>query len=96
MSYNLEEVICMDARVDSRVPVDVKEKASKELAAHGLSISSFIRMTLSSVANDGLPKYWGIPNAETMSSIDEAIDDMKKPHLKGASSYDELEKLLDE
>ena len=37
----------MDARVDSRVPVDVKEKASKELAAHGLSISSFIRMTLS-------------------------------------------------
>ena len=41
----------MDARVDSRIPVDVKEKASKELAAHGLSISSFIRMTLSSVAN---------------------------------------------
>ena len=40
----------MDARVDSRIPVDVKEKASKELAAHGLSISSFIRMTLSSVA----------------------------------------------
>ena len=28
----------MDARVDSRIPVDVKEKASKELAAHGLSI----------------------------------------------------------
>lgn len=86
----------MDARVDSRVPVDVKEKASKELAAHGLSISGFIRMTLSSVANDGLPKYWGIPNVETMASIDEAIDDMKSPHLKSASSYDELEKLLDE
>ena len=29
----------MDARVDSRIPVDVKEKASKELAAHGLSQS---------------------------------------------------------
>ncbi|GGI63203.1 damage-inducible protein J [Limosilactobacillus caviae] len=53
-------------------------------------------MMLSSVANDGLSKCWGIPNAETMSSIDEAIDAMKKPHLKGASSYDELEKLLDE
>ena len=35
-------------------------------------------------------------NAETMLSINEAIDDMKKPHLKSASSYDELEKLLDE
>lgn len=86
----------MDSRVDSRVPVDVKERASKELAAHGLSISSFIRMMLSSVANDGLSKYWGIPNAETMSSINEVIDDMKKPYLKGVSSYDELEKLLDE
>lgn len=96
MSCNIDEVISMDARVDSRVPVDVKEKASKELAAHGLSISSFIRMMLSSVANDGLPKYWGIPNAETISSIDEAIDDMKKSHLKSASSYDELAKLLNE
>lgn len=86
----------MDARVDSRIPFDVKEKASKELAAHGLSISSFIRMTLSSVANDGLPKYWGIPNAETMSSINEAVDDLSKHKLKGASSYNELEKLLDE
>ena len=80
MSYNAGEVISMDSRVDSRIPVDVKERASKELAAHGLSISSFIRMMLSSVANDGLPKYWGIPNTETMSSIDEVMDDMKKPH----------------
>lgn len=86
----------MDTRVGIRVPVDVKEKASKELAAHGLSISSFIRMTLSAVANDGLPKYWEIPNAETMSSINEAVDDLSNHKLKGASSYDELEKLLDE
>ncbi|WP_076459430.1 type II toxin-antitoxin system RelB/DinJ family antitoxin [Limosilactobacillus caccae] len=86
----------MDARVNSRIPIDVKEKANKELAAHGLSISSFIRMTLTSVANDGLPKYWGIPNAETMSSIDEAINDMKDSHLKSANSYDDLEKLLNE
>ena len=86
----------MDARVDSRIPVDVKENASKELAALGLSISSFIRLTLASVANDGLPKYWGIPNAETMSSINEAVDDLKNHQLAGASSYNELEKLLDE
>ena len=86
----------MDARVNSRVPVDVKEKASKELAAHGLSISSFIRIALSSVANDGLPKYWGIPNAETMPSINEAVDDLSTHKLKGVSSYNELEKLLDE
>lgn len=86
----------MDARVDSRIPIDVKEKASKRLAAHGLSISSFIPMTLSSVAKDGLSKYWGIPNAETMSSINEAVDNLKDHKLKDTSSYDELEKVLDE
>jgi DNA-damage-inducible protein J len=86
----------MDVRVESWVPVDVKEKASKELAAHGLSISSFTRMTLSSVANDGLPKYWEIPNAETMSSIDEVVADLKDHQLKDVSSYDDLGKLLNE
>ncbi|MCH3904305.1 MAG: type II toxin-antitoxin system RelB/DinJ family antitoxin [Lactobacillus sp.] len=86
----------MDARVDSRVPEDIKKKAAEELAKHGMSISSFIRVMLSSVANDGLPKYWGIPNIETMASFDEAVDDLKNPKLKGATSYDELEKLLDE
>lgn len=86
----------MDARVNSRIPEDVKKQANKVLADHGLSISSFIRIALTSVARDGLPKYWGIPNAETMASLDEAIEDIKDPHLKGASSYEELEKLLDE
>lgn len=86
----------MEAKVDSRVPEDVKNRASKVLKDHGLSISSYIRLTLTAVANDGLPKYWGIPNMNTISSINEAIDDIKDPHLKGASSYEELEKLLNE
>ena len=86
----------MDARVDSRVPVDIKQKASKVLADHGLSLSAYIRMVLTSVANDGLLKYWGIPNMKTMSSIEEAVDDLKTHKLEGATSYTELEKLLDE
>lgn len=86
----------MDARVDSRIPEDIKLKANKVLADHGLTISSFIRIALTSVANDGLPKYWGIPNTGAMKGILEAADDIKAPHLKGANSYEELEKLLDE
>lgn len=84
----------MEAKVDSRVPAEVKEKASKELAAHGLSISSFIRMTLSSIAKDVFPKYWGIPNVETMASIEEAVEDMNNPKLKSTSSFEELENLV--
>lgn len=37
-----------------------------------------------------------ILNKETISSICEAIDDMSDHHLKVASSYEELEKILDE
>lgn len=37
-----------------------------------------------------------ISNAEVIVSLDEAIEDIKNPHLKAASSYEELEKLLDE
>ena len=37
-----------------------------------------------------------MPNKETMSSIYEAIADMSGHHLKVASSYEELEKILDE
>lgn len=37
-----------------------------------------------------------IPNKESMSSIYEAIDDMHDHHLKAASSYEGLEKILDE
>lgn len=72
------EVIKVDARIDSRISADIKRKASKVLADHGL------------------PKYWDIPNVETMSSIEEAIDDLKTHKLEGTTSYPELEKLLDE
>lgn len=76
----------MNARI---VPIETKAKKSKELAEHRMTISA-------SVAKDGLPKYWGIPNAESIASIEEAINDIKDPHLAEVSAYDELKKLLDE
>lgn len=36
-----------------------------------------------------------IPNKESIESIFEAIDDMKNHQLKSASSYEELEKILE-
>lgn len=37
-----------------------------------------------------------IPNRESIESIFEAIDDMKNHQLKSASSYEELEKILEQ
>lgn len=86
----------MDARVDSRIPIDVKKRAAQELEKHGMSLSEYVRMMLTSVANYGLPSDWGIPNAETIASLNEAIDDLSHSKSKGASSYSELEEQLNE
>lgn len=37
-----------------------------------------------------------IPNKESMTSIFEAINDIKDHHLKSAKNYEELEKILEE
>ncbi|KRL20328.1 type II toxin-antitoxin system RelB/DinJ family antitoxin [Lentilactobacillus kisonensis] len=83
------------ARIEARIDSDVKNKAKTVLEAHGLTISDFIRMTLTTVANEGLPKYYSIPNRELIDSLQEVIHDLAgKKELPGADNLDELEKLL--
>ncbi|RMW42261.1 type II toxin-antitoxin system RelB/DinJ family antitoxin [Lactiplantibacillus pentosus] len=83
------------ARIEARIDEDVKSKAQDVLAKHGLTISDFVRMTLTTVANEGLPKYYSIPNRELKHSIQEVIDDLSdKEKLPEAHSFKELEKLL--
>lgn len=60
-------------------------------------ISAGIKQKVSkALADHGLPRYWDLPNVETMNSIEEAIDDLKTNKLEGTMSSRELEKLLDE
>ena len=61
ITYNIAEVMRM-ARIEARIDGTIKSKAKDVLANHGLTISDFIRMTLTTVAHDGLPKYYSIPN----------------------------------
>lgn len=53
--------IIKEARVTARIDQWTKDRAEEELSKHGLSISEFIRMNLTTVANQGLPEYYGIP-----------------------------------
>ena len=43
-----------EARVSARIDQETKNKAEEVLSKHGLSISEFIRMNLTTVANQGL------------------------------------------
>jgi len=53
-------------------------------------------MNLTTVANQGLPDYYGLPNETTMKAIYEAIDMIKNGNGKSASTFEELEQLLAE
>lgn len=85
-----------EARVSARIDQLTKTKAKKELSKHGLSISEFIRMNLTTVANQGLPDYYGMPNETTMAAIYEMIDSFKNKEKIEAISFDDIQKLFDE
>lgn len=83
------------ARIEARIDGNIKNKAKDVLANHGLTISDFMRMTLTTVANEGLPKYYSIPNRELRDSIQEIADDLSgKEKLPEAHSIKELDRLL--
>ncbi|KRK88819.1 type II toxin-antitoxin system RelB/DinJ family antitoxin [Lentilactobacillus sunkii] len=96
MTYNYVEVINM-ARIEARIDSKVKDKAKVELANHGLTISDFIRMTLTTIANEGLPKYYSLPNNELLAALQEVVDDVSGKHkLPTAHSVEELKKMLND
>ncbi|WP_282929003.1 type II toxin-antitoxin system RelB/DinJ family antitoxin [Anaerococcus sp. Marseille-Q7828] len=85
-----------EARVSARIDQLTKTKAEKELSKHGLSISEFIRMNLTTVANQGLPDYYGMPNETTMAAIYEMIDTLKNKEKVESVSFEDIKKLFDE
>lgn len=85
------------ARINTRIDPEIKEKAQEQLAQHGLTMSEFMRIVVTTVANDGLPEYFGLPNSKVVSSINEIADDLSgTSKLKSANSKSELENLLNE
>ncbi|GHP14021.1 hypothetical protein YK48G_14460 [Lentilactobacillus fungorum] len=82
-------------RINVRIDPDIKQKAEAQLEKQGLTISEFVRATLTSVANEGLPEHFMIPNQETLAGIQEAIDEIKgKNNLPGTSDPKKLLQML--
>ena len=93
----MQENINRESRVSARIDKATKERAESVLSKHGLTISEFIRMNLTTIANEGLPPYYCYPNTETLRAIWEIVDYIKdddKAENK-ASSYEELMNMLD-
>ena len=58
-----------DARITARINSNVKNKAEERLKNHGLSISEYMRIVVTEVANSGLPKDFGYPNKMVQDSL---------------------------
>ncbi|QGV05152.1 type II toxin-antitoxin system RelB/DinJ family antitoxin [Lactobacillus acetotolerans] len=88
-----------DARITARINSNVKNKAEEQLKNHGLSISEYMRIVVTEVANNGLPKDFGYPNKMVQDSLLETANAYayaNNSKLHKASNPKELEKLLNE
>lgn len=94
LAYSNNEVVNMD-RIETRIDSATKNKAKAVLANHSLTISEFVRMIVTTVANNGLPKYYSFPNQELSDSLQEVTDDLAgKKKLPEEHSFEELEEML--
>lgn len=85
------------ARIEARIDDETKQKAIAELKKHQITLSAFVKAQVATVASDGLPPYYSIPNIKQDEAIQEIADDLTgKKKLKSATSSDELERLLNE
>lgn len=84
-------------RINTRISPDIKERAQIELAKKGLTISEYMRIVLTSVANEGLPQHFGQPSSELLDAIGEMLTVVNgdKKADNTASSLDELNRELD-
>lgn len=81
------------AEIRSRIEPDLKEEATRVLAACGLNVSDAIRLFLRQVvAQNGLPFEVKMPNAATRAAMAEA-DAGNLPRFKSAQElFDDFEK----
>lgn len=83
------------SRINTRIDPVIKKKAQEQLAQHGLTMSEFMRVVVTTVANNGLPQYYGFPNKQVARSLTEVAEDLAgTTELKSATNKQELEQLL--
>jgi DNA-damage-inducible protein J len=86
-----------NARIEVRIDNDIKIKALDQLKNTGLTLSDYLRASVSTLASEGLPNGFGAPRAEILASINDAIDDLEHhKQLPAAHDRHELEQLLND
>ncbi|QFR62147.1 hypothetical protein LZ395_11655 [Levilactobacillus zymae] len=98
-NYDYKEGLSMQNtdtdRVNSRIDSTIKLKAQAELKKNGLTISEYIRIILTGVAEHGLPENFAMPSTDVNQAILEMVD-AKAQHqsLPGGDSKAAFERTL--
>ncbi len=83
------------ARIETRIDDDVKKKAVAELKKHQITLSAFVKAQVATVALEGLPPYYSMPNVDQDEAIQEIANDLTgEKEVKGATNSEDLERLL--
>lgn len=84
-------------RINTRINHDIKVRAQSELTKNGLTISEYMRIVLTGVANYGLPTHFAQPSEDVVASILEMTDVVSgnKAPENVAHSRDELNRMLE-
>lgn len=91
----------MTSSTTIRLDDKLKKDLQRNLDAAGISMNTYFVMAAKQMVLQKRIPFEVLtepetPNAESMASINEAIDDMKNSRLKGASTQKDLETLLNE
>jgi len=85
MTSNVPE---MD-RVNARISHSVKLKAQANIEKSGLTLSEYVRIILTGVAENGLPDDFALPNKQVLGSIEQFADSLEGgTPLEGGSAED--------
>lgn len=83
-------------RINSRINAEIKLKAQKELEKNGLTISEYVRIVLTGVAEHGLPDNFALPNMAVNDAVLEMVDAKAQQRpLPGGTTLDDFERSLD-
>ncbi|MFC6260504.1 type II toxin-antitoxin system RelB/DinJ family antitoxin [Levilactobacillus fujinensis] len=84
-------------QITINIQSDISARAQKVLEHDGFTLSEYLQLVLTSVANNGLPEDFLEPNSEVTASILEMVDHMaKNKPLSGGHTSEEFERALNE
>ena len=82
--------------IDVRINHSVKLKAQANIEKSGLTLSEYVRIILTGVAENGLPDDFALPNKQVVESIAQFVDSLEGETPLDGGTVEDFEHHLNE